>query len=183
MKGTQLFIKVIRRNKQAFIGTLILLSFIVMATIGAWIVPLDLNPNYENRYRKPAFIEMILGTKSSGPDNDQTEIGRNPFIQDEEIKVKEEDNAYKDQRYLLGTDYIGRDIFAQIVHGSRDVLSIGFIAAILALFIGFSIGALSGFAGGAVDSLLMLITNLFLTISAASTARLIAFPLLEEQHY
>ena len=64
----------------------------------------------------------------------------------------------------LGTDNVGRDLFSQLVHGSRDVLTIGLIAACFTILFGFTIGAISGFAGGAVDSVLMMITNLFLTI-------------------
>ncbi|NLO82073.1 MAG: ABC transporter permease [Clostridiales bacterium] len=164
MQRLKIFFKIIYRNKQAFIGMLILLFFILMATIGPEVVPLDLNPNFENRYRKPAIIEMIFGVEQAQRD-EEIEIGRNPFLQEEQTdELAEEENPYINQRYILGTDYIGRDIFAQVVHGSRDVLTIGFLAAIFAILIGFTIGALSGFIGKQVDSILMLITNLFLTI-------------------
>lgn len=163
MNGIKTFMRIIYNNKQAFVGMLILLMFIIMATVGPILVPLDLNPNYENRYRKPAIIEIIFGDDKTQMTDAEKEVARNPFIQEEEIH-EEEENLYADQRHILGTDYIGRDIFAQIVHGSRDVLTVGFLAAIFAILIGFTIGALAGFIGKQVDSLLMLITNLFLTI-------------------
>lgn len=170
MQGIKAFFKIIYHNKQSFIGMLILAMFILMAMVGAAVVPLDLTPNFENRYRRPAIVEMIFGVKQVDETNEEMEIARNPFIQMEEQKEKvkeekEEENLYKSKRYyIMGTDYIGRDIFAQIVHGSRDVLTIGFLAAIFAILIGVTIGALAGFIGGWVDSILMLITNLFLTI-------------------
>jgi len=64
----------------------------------------------------------------------------------------------------LGTDYGGRDIFQQIVHGSRDVLLIAALSALFAILLAVTIGITSGFLGGAVDVVLMGITDIFLTI-------------------
>lgn len=66
--------------------------------------------------------------------------------------------------HILGTDFGGRDTFIQLVHGSKDVLTVGFFSAVFTILIGFCIGALSGLLGGKVDTVLMFITNLFLTI-------------------
>jgi len=165
MQNVKTFFTIIYRNKRAFSGMLILIVFIIMATVGPEVIHLDLTPNFENRYRKPAIIEMIFGIEQTQVD-EEIEIARNPFIQEEQedtVAVEGKD-SYTNRFYLLGTDYIGRDIFAQIVHGSRDVLTVGFFAAIFALLLGFIIGALSGFVGKQVDAILMLIVNLFLTI-------------------
>ncbi len=70
------------------------------------------------------------------------------------------DNA----RLPLGTDGSGRDIAAQIFHGARISLLIGFAATIVAITIGVVIGALAGFYGGAVDTVLMRITEAFQTL-------------------
>ena len=66
--------------------------------------------------------------------------------------------------HILGTDYQGRDIFGLLVHGSRDVLSIGVTAAAFAILIGFLLGALAGFAGGWVDRIIEFTANIFLTL-------------------
>ena len=55
----------------------------------------------------------------------------------------------------MGTDKLGRDIFARIVYGARVSVRIGFIAVGLAIVAGTLIGATAGFAGGAVDNVLM----------------------------
>lgn len=67
-------------------------------------------------------------------------------------------------KHWLGTDYVGRDIWAQLVHGSRDVIALGVIAAVMALGIGIFIGAIAGFSGGGIDTVLNFITNVFMTI-------------------
>ncbi|MBX2997538.1 MAG: ABC transporter permease [Caldilineaceae bacterium] len=76
-----------------------------------------------------------------------------------------------DQIYLppssenwLGTDHQGRDIWSHIVHGGRDVIYVGLVAASLSTFVAVAFGALSGFAGGWIDSVIMFITDVWLTI-------------------
>ena len=53
--------------------------------------------------------------------------------------------------HLLGTDDLGRDLLARMIHGARVSLLIGFIAAFLALVVGSVLGSLAGYYGGAVD--------------------------------
>ncbi len=62
---------------------------------------------------------------------------------------------------LLGTDYLGRDIFAGIIHGARATLAVGAAAALCTVIIGVTFGALAGFYGKWVDNLLMRITEFF----------------------
>jgi len=64
----------------------------------------------------------------------------------------------------LGTDHQGRDVWSQIVHGGKDVIYVAFIAAILSTTIAVSFGTLSGFVGGTVDSVIMALTDIILTI-------------------
>lgn len=62
----------------------------------------------------------------------------------------------------LGTDYLGRDVFARILYGGRSSLAIGFMVVFLAVIIGVPLGAVSGYYGGWLDNLLMRITDIFL---------------------
>jgi peptide/nickel transport system permease protein len=54
----------------------------------------------------------------------------------------------------FGTDQLGFDVFAQMVHGARIALSVGFVSMSIAAAIGITIGALAGYLGGWVDMLL-----------------------------
>ena len=71
-------------------------------------------------------------------------------------------------RYLLGTDELGRDVFARMLQGSFVSLSIGFIAVGISVMIGITLGGLSGFYGNVklgvmtVDTLIMRFTDVML---------------------
>ena len=67
-------------------------------------------------------------------------------------------------RYALGTDQLGRDLTAEVVHGARTSLAIGLLATVIAVFVGATIGGLAGYYGGRVDALLMRFTEMFQTI-------------------
>ncbi len=80
----------------------------------------------------------------------------------------EQDLAIRNQgpsvAHLMGTDELGRDVFSRILFAGRISLTIGFSVAIVAEFIGMMIGAIAGYFGGWVDSLLMRIVDLVITI-------------------
>jgi peptide/nickel transport system permease protein len=67
-----------------------------------------------------------------------------------------------DSQHPLGTDEMGRDIFARIVHGARLTLSFSFGVIITSIILGVILGGVAGFLGGWVDTLLMRISDIFL---------------------
>ena len=66
-----------------------------------------------------------------------------------------------EEGYLFGTDYLGRDLLAMVIHGARVSLVIGLSAAIVSIFIGVTIGALAGFYRGYIEEILMRVTEFF----------------------
>jgi peptide/nickel transport system permease protein len=63
-------------------------------------------------------------------------------------------------KYLLGTDELGRDVLSRIIYGSRASLQVGIVSVTILTIIGVIIGAISGFAGGYIDNILMRITEI-----------------------
>ena len=63
--------------------------------------------------------------------------------------------------FLLGTDYLGRDLLAGLLHGGRVSIAIGLAAALMSVFIGITVGALAGFYRGWIEEVLMRITEFF----------------------
>jgi ABC-type dipeptide/oligopeptide/nickel transport system permease subunit len=64
----------------------------------------------------------------------------------------------------LGTNDIGQDILSELIYGARISLTIGFLAALIAVGIGTAIGVLAGYSGGLTDGVLMRIVDLVLVI-------------------
>jgi peptide/nickel transport system permease protein len=67
-------------------------------------------------------------------------------------------------RHMLGTDDLGRDILSRMIHGTRYSLLVGFVSAGLAILVGTLLGAIAGFYGGWVDTLVMRLTDVMLCI-------------------
>ena len=64
----------------------------------------------------------------------------------------------------LGTDNFGRDVFTQLMYGTRTSLIIGSVAGLVATLLGLVIGTLAGYVGGWIEEALMAITNVVITI-------------------
>ena len=85
-------------------------------------------------------------------------------------------SKYTDPRYLLGTDFLGRDIVSRLIYASRISMVVGFVPTAIVFGLGVSVGMTAGFFGGWLDQLLMRFTDivyafpdfLFLLIIVAS---------------
>jgi peptide/nickel transport system permease protein len=64
----------------------------------------------------------------------------------------------------LGTDYQGRDVLNQIIHGGRDILIVAFLAGAISTMIAVTFGALAALLGGWADGIVMSLTDVWLTI-------------------
>jgi oligopeptide transport system permease protein len=67
-------------------------------------------------------------------------------------------------KHWFGTDILGRDQLTRILYGGRISLLVGFAATAVSLLVGVIYGAISGFAGGKVDAVMMRIVDIFYTL-------------------
>lgn len=98
-----------------------------------------------------------------------------PYVEGDEIGISKEielskfpDSITKDEitstyiknkTFLLGTDKYGRDMLSRMLVGIRISFSIGFVAVLISLILGITLGAIAGFYGGKIDALIMWLVN------------------------
>lgn len=66
--------------------------------------------------------------------------------------------------FWLGTDYGGRDVFGQLIIGTRNSLSIGILVTVMTGVIGITVGLVSGYFGGKIDNIAMRIVDFFMIL-------------------
>lgn len=92
------------------------------------------------------------------------------YAKDEVVKIET-------RTFFFGTDGYGRDVLSQIMIGSRVSLSVGFIAIIIALLIGITLGALAAYYGGWVDNVIVWLINVVWSIPTILLVIAITFAL------
>jgi peptide/nickel transport system permease protein len=78
-------------------------------------------------------------------------------------------------RHLMGTDDLGRDLLARVLYGGRISLAVGLAAMLMAVTVGVFIGAIAGISRGWVDTVLMWVTDLFLSLPQLPLLLLLIF--------
>ena len=66
--------------------------------------------------------------------------------------------------FLFGTDNLGRDLFSRILHGARLSLSIGLVGVSLSFLIGVTLGGISGYFGGTVDTVIQRVIEFLMSV-------------------
>ena len=105
---------------------------------------------------------------------------------DPELSNMEERYQPPSWSHPMGTDALGRDLFTRVLYGGRISLLVGVLVIGISLSIGVPVGALAGYYGGRLDTVLMRITDTFLTLPTllvlillSAILREVDFPLIE----
>jgi len=131
------FWKRFRKNRLAVIGLAIIILYVVVA-VGA-----DIFYTYD----------FITGNQIP---NAFSGVGSTGKIDDGGVK--------KAHLYLMGADNFGRDVAGRIIHGARVSLIIGFVTVAFAVIVGGGLGAVAGYYGGKLETVIMRGADILLAI-------------------
>jgi len=126
----------------------------------AW-VDAYLGPDVQDptRYIFPTQGQYKIELKMDFSRNPELEPGK-VFIFIDNFQIKLYGTVYG----LLGTDQVGRDVYSQLIWGSRLSLFVGLLAAVVSVALGLMFGLIAGYIGGAADETIMRITDVLLTL-------------------
>lgn len=171
------FYEVIRKNKLTIVSMIILFVLFSCALLAPIISPKDPNDQPDTlalRYLPPlSTASLILKADGSIIYANEIKSERERVLYrrgdrwesiDKILLLGEEKTEWlASEIFFLGTDKFGRDILSRIIYGSRVSLAVGILAVLIAATIGSLIGAVSGFFGKAVDSILMRAVDIILS--------------------
>jgi len=119
------------RNKAAIFGIIVIIFFILVAAFANFLAPYSpLQPHSGKDFLPPSFVKESTSGKLGSPE------------------------------FFLGTDTLGRDVFSRLIYGSRVSMIVGLVPTIIVLLVGTTLGLISGYFGGLLDSILMRITDI-----------------------
>ena len=161
--------KRLRKNKMALVS-LWVVGFYALIAIAAPILPFyDYREQSMNHINLPPSLKPA-GQLAIGQLEEQVKLLRSrvadgvdtlkPNLERAEADLAAmKANVGKDPAdtkvYILGTDYLGRDLLAKTIYGARISMMVGLIGTLTAVLVGVIIGAVSGYIGGWLDNLLM----------------------------
>ncbi|GAB3608900.1 MULTISPECIES: ABC transporter permease [Humibacter] len=114
--------RILKNDKPALVGGIIVLIYVLMAIFGPMLVHISSSQNAAAAYAGASL------------------------------------------QHPLGTDALGQDVLAQIIVGCRPIMIVGVVSAIITIVVGVVVGLVSGYVGGFADSVIMRVTDVFLTI-------------------
>ena len=144
MDGIKRFLK----NKTAFIS----LIFVILITLSAIFIPIFWPYSYDKQ------LGITLGEPV-----DSSYSNLAPFEYGETEKEYRESGKFVFP-HIFGTDSRGRDYFIRVIYATRISLAVGFFASIIVLIIGLTIGAVSGYFGGKIDTVIMRIVDVIYSL-------------------
>ena len=188
---TTIFWRQLKKSPLAIIGGSVLLLFYLLAIVAPFVAPYTEEEMDRRRYFHPPHSLHLVdrnGTFHLRPFVRETRLANPQQFRYEEIETEERplrffvrgasytmlglissnlhlfgvDNGSR--VYLLGTDSFGRDEFSRLLYGGQVSLTVGLVGILISFSLGLLLGGISGYVGGATDSVIMRSTELLLSI-------------------
>jgi len=188
---TTIFWRHLKKSPLAIIGGSVLLLFYLLAIVAPFVAPYTEEEMDRRRYFHPPHSLHLVDRQGSfhlRPFVRETRLANPQQFRYEDIETAERplrffvrgasytmlglvssnlhlfgvDNGSR--VYLLGTDSFGRDEFSRLLYGGQVSLTVGLVGILISFSLGLLLGGISGYVGGATDSVIMRSTELLLSI-------------------
>lgn len=146
----------VKKNKGAVFCLVLIIVLLLLSFIGPLLTPYKFDTQNTNNNNLPPRVQGLENIHWLPFDGTLTRKDGTTYNVYEARHVK--------QYYWFGTDNLGRDLFARTWKGTQVSLFIAFMAALVDMLIGVSYGAISGYLGGKVDSVLQRILEIIVGI-------------------
>ncbi|WP_087022218.1 ABC transporter permease [Thaumasiovibrio subtropicus] len=153
--------KILRGNPKAMFGTFIVGAFILAAIFAPLLTSHAPNKRVGTPHEHPSFVYKAALSNHDGWI--ATTLGGH-VAEDIKNENRRTISIAKKADHVLGTSRMGRDIWSQLVYGTRISLGVGFGAGLVVCFLATIIGISAGYFGGRVDDILTAAMNIMLVI-------------------
>lgn len=148
----KMLFKLLVNNKKSLAGLMILLGFIFVAIFAPFLTKHAPDKGTGNPHEYPAFV---VNAAKANPDG---WIAKNLATNARTLRMSEKAD------HILGTTRMGRDVWSQLVYGTRTSILVGLGAGIMVCFLATAIGVTAGYFGGKVDDYLSAAMNIMLVV-------------------
>ncbi len=172
MSPTRMVVRRFFRSKLSIVGLVMVIGLFLFSFVGPYVIG-DMNHNYkdngvrDNGNGKWGETELDEGGKTLYASNTVTfTVNGKEYtvIQTTEKELKDNVFAEPSADHILGTDKNGYDVFVRLMYGGRISLIVSFLAVFLISILGVIMGGISGYFGGAVDTVIMRVCDVLMCL-------------------
>ncbi len=172
MSPTRMVVRRFFRSKLSIVGLVMVIGLFLFSFLGPYVIG-DMGHNYkengvrDNGNNKWGETELDEGGKTLYPTNTVTfTVNGQKYTMTQTTEKDLKDNVFSAPggSHILGTDKNGYDVFVRLMYGGRISLIVSFLAVFLISILGVIMGGISGYFGGAVDTIIMRVCDVLMCL-------------------